>query len=295
MCIFVFSTSCKEYPFILISNRDEYFKRQTEPASQRTYLGQEIICPVDGERHGTWLAVNLDNHKISVLVNYREKTRILSEGVSNISRGILPLEAITTNTRTRGDFINELAVKYKDQDLLQSIGGFSLFYGDLLTRKFDIISNKNNDDFKFYNEDNKPSSQVKTYGLSNSSFDEPWPKVKIAESLLKTKLEQFQTNPIDKETFIVELLGILTTNSIDQTKQYIENYDEITKTIFVPPLETENLINNNNPFQGRYYGTRTQTVILVDKSNLLTFVERNLHFSDNLMEQPTIKRIEVQL
>ncbi|KAH3680876.1 hypothetical protein WICPIJ_008089 [Wickerhamomyces pijperi] len=293
MCIFVFSTSCKQYPFILISNRDEYFKRQTECASQRTYKDQQIVCPVDSERHGTWLAVNLDKNKISVLVNYREKTRILSEGVSNISRGVLPLEAVTTDARTRKDFINELSSKWKGADFLQNIGGFSLFFGDLLTRKFDIISNKNEDDFKFYNEDGIDSKEVKTYGMSNSSYDEPWPKVKTAEALLKAQIEALEKNQTDKDTFIQALLGVLTTSSIEPSASYIENYDDIPKTIFVPPLETE--ITVDNRFQGRYYGTRTQTVILVDRDDKLTFVERNLHSSDDLSMKPTVQKFEAQL
>ncbi|KAH3669547.1 hypothetical protein WICMUC_004969 [Wickerhamomyces mucosus] len=299
MCILVFSTSSKEYPFILISNRDEFFKRKTQKATIHSYQNQRILSPQDLQRNGTWLAINLDRGKIAVLVNFRERTRILSESINNLSRGILPLEVITSQVNSKNEFIEQLYLKYNHEltdnnyqssdELLGNIGGFSLFYGDLIQKKFDIISNKNNDDFKII----KDYDSIITHGLSNSSFDQPWPKVKSANYLLKELITANESNLYSKDLFVEKLFDILSTSStLSSESSYPDSYEEIPKNIFVPPLIND---ENHIPIQGKYYGTRTQTVILVDNLNRLTYVEKTLHSNDLLFEEPSFEKFELDL
>lgn len=76
MCILLSSTEHPDYPFILLSNRDEFFRRPTEPADFRdTEDGKvKILAPLDLARpeHGTWIGVGTDG-KLAVLLNFREE------------------------------------------------------------------------------------------------------------------------------------------------------------------------------------------------------------------------------
>lgn len=74
MCIAIASIEHPEYPFVLLSNRDEYFKRPTMSAHIRNVgEGIKVLSPLDLERpeHGSWIGVT-NKGRIAVLLNYRE-------------------------------------------------------------------------------------------------------------------------------------------------------------------------------------------------------------------------------
>lgn len=74
MCITIATTNHPEYPFILLSNRDEFFRRPTKPAEFRQISNNtKVLAPLDLARpeHGTWIGVTTSG-KIAVLVNYRD-------------------------------------------------------------------------------------------------------------------------------------------------------------------------------------------------------------------------------
>lgn len=76
MCILLSTTEHPDYPFILLSNRDEFFRRPTEEAGFRDVENRDfkILTPLDLARpeHGTWIGVGTDG-KVAVLVNFREE------------------------------------------------------------------------------------------------------------------------------------------------------------------------------------------------------------------------------
>lgn len=275
MCILLTTNAHEDFPFILLSNRDEYLGRATRSAHVHTYNDTQVLSPEDLARadHGTWLALNPKTRQLAVLVNYREGVK---SSVNPVSRGVLPLEYVTRHTRSRSGFLNELRAKYGG-DVFEEIGGFSLMLGTM-GGTFDVVSNKTVDDFKLLVE----SGSV--HGLSNSKFDEPWPKVIVGEEKLKEVIQKGITN---KEQLIEELFGVLSYDTMGNlTHDYEANYRNIEKTIFVPPLLVRDY-TRGNVLAGKYYGTRTQTVILQDKQGHITYVERNLHSSDELSERPT--------
>lgn len=282
MCILITTNAHPHFPFVLCSNRDEYLSRATAPAHLHEYAQTTILSPLDMARvdHGTWIALNPATAKLAVLVNYREGMKL---EVNPVSRGVLPLEYVTSLARSRTEFLNELRGKY-GSDVLEEIGGFSLMFGTIGER-FDIISNKNGDDFKCF-------IDKEVHGLSNSKFDEPWEKVKLGERGLKSIVDEAKE---DKETVIEDLLSLLSTNTLDNmTDDFEANFHNIEKTIFVPPLLVRDY-TRGNPLAGKYYGTRTQTVILLDKNGQLTYIERNLHTSDDLTEEPMTQRFDMKI
>ncbi|GFP86993.1 transport and golgi organization 2 homolog [Phtheirospermum japonicum] len=86
MCIAVFIwKSHPLYPFLLLSNRDEYHNRPTTPLGW--WEDSKILGGRDGEAGGTWLACTTDG-KLSFLTNVRE---ISSNSSLVKSRGELPI------------------------------------------------------------------------------------------------------------------------------------------------------------------------------------------------------------
>lgn len=290
MCILLTTNANKDYPFVLLSNRDEFFKRATQQAEFHEYDHTRILSPLDMARkdHGTWIALNPESHKFSILVNFREG---LKESINPVSRGVLPLDYVVSGSITRSQFLNELSAKYNDGDLLTKIGGFNLLFGDLKNNSFDIISNKNNSDFKIF------TRNAEYHGLSNSSFDEPWVKVKTGVKCLEELTQGYnkEEGPVDKEKFIEQLFELLSLNTLENiTEDFEGNFKNIENTIFVPPLKVRDF-TRNNPLAGELYGTRTQTIILVDKMGGITYVERNLHSSDDLSERPQLRTYEFKM
>ncbi|CCH41571.1 hypothetical protein BN7_1112 [Wickerhamomyces ciferrii] len=290
MCILLTTNANKDYRFILLSNRDEYYQRATQLASFHEYNNVKILSPLDLARkdHGTWIALNTENDKFAILVNYREG---IKEAINPVSRGVLPQDYVVSNSTTRSQFLNELSAKYDDGELLSKIGGFNLLFGDLSSNSFDIISNKNNSDFKIF------TTKDEYHGLSNSSFDEPWEKVRIGEQLLREYTENYNnsTSTINKEDLVESLFNLLSYNTMENiTNDFQGNFENIKNSIFIPPLKVRDY-NRNNVLAGQWYGTRTQTVILVDNHGHVSYIERNLHSSDDLDESPQTQKFEFEL
>lgn len=74
MCLMVASTEHPRYPFVLLSNRDEYFGRPTALASfTEIRPGVQLIAPYDLARpeHGTWIGITTTG-RFAVLLNYND-------------------------------------------------------------------------------------------------------------------------------------------------------------------------------------------------------------------------------
>lgn len=176
--------------------------------------------------------------------------------------------------------------KQKDDKVpLRRIGGFSLLYGTLQLdenhriKKLNIISNRGDKGSVFESQ----NSSDQTIGLSNSLFHNPWSKVEMGKSLLREAIKDSVQKGYDKEMFVEELFKVLSTDTFDRSlddKPMTEKIKGLKSTIFVPPLETK--IESSNHSVGKYYGTRTQTIILLDKSGKLEYFERNLNDSDEI-------------
>lgn len=308
MCILLATTEHEEYPFILLSNRDEYFNRPTRPALVQNVKNKKIICPCDlaREEHGTWIGVD-DSGRIAVLLNYREDGEV--SVISEISRGVLPIDYISSDLDDN-EWLNNLETslatrivkckaEHDEGPILRRIGGFSLLYGKLTINegkidKMNIISNRGDRgtvfDFNRLTKDKLHLSET-TIGLSNSVFYEPWEKVKYGSELLHELMDNCKA--MTKNELVENLFGILSKETYDKAlldKSFLEQVQGLRSTIFVPPLKTRNGHGNGEVnsvgegFVGKYYGTRTQTVILLSKHGHLHYYERDLHPSDDLQQ-----------
>ncbi|KAF8004557.1 hypothetical protein HF325_000014 [Metschnikowia pulcherrima] len=308
MCILISTTSHPDYPIIVLSNRDEFFARPTQLASARNLEnGVKIISPLDLGRseHGTWIGVTSEG-KIAMLLNYREK----KFSVSKVSRGILPIDYLTSSLDEE-EWYRTLEVNLTksigdgEPVTLGDIGGFTLIYGKLqkdpLSGKLaplNIMSNRG-DRGKIHasvSDDTDQHSDIakqEHFSVSNSLYYEPWAKANLGTELLAQVVSDAVNKDYTQEELTEACFQILSTNTYDPSIQH--NKDEFSEaklvelrnSIFIPPLDTAKA--SATPFDGasenRFYGTRTQTVIMYHKSGDIHYYERDLYDGDTNIQK----------
>lgn len=170
---------------------------------------------------------------------------------------------------------------------LQNVGGFTLVYGDLspsngqvASEGLHIMSNRGKGGKIL---DRK--TEKRTFAVSNSLYTEPWPKVKLAEHMLHEAINTAGTSTTasDSNSSLDRLIEcgikVLSHNTYDIPTSQVD-VGKVRETIFVPPLESAPLANANQINMGKFYGTRTQTIIVADKNGRIHYIERDIHNSD---------------
>ena len=155
MCLILFAYGqSKDYPLIVISNRDEFYARPTRSAhwwedSSDTFGGRDL------EAQGTWMGVNRQG-RFAAVTNVRE---LGQNQLSQRSRGDLTREFLT-GSESVSQFLAKITSRQDDY------AGFNLLIGDV--NQLWSYSNR------------QPSIQKLTpgfHGVSNGLFGEPGPKL----------------------------------------------------------------------------------------------------------------------
>jgi uncharacterized protein with NRDE domain len=237
MCLLSFAIDVHpRYRLVLAANRDENFVRPTAPA--RFWDDDpQILAGRDLEAGGSWLGVSRDG-RLAALTNYYGPDEYAPDKLSR--GGLIP------------DFLRGDLSPYGYLEQLQRTGdsynGFGLVFGD--TTGFNYYTNRG------------PSIcglSAGVRGLSNHLLDTHWPKV----ASVKERVRHIITNSefIDPE----DLFSLLSNRTrypdhlLPDTGVGIER-ERLLSSIFVTLDE---------------FGTRCSTVILIDRENRLTFLERS--------------------
>ena len=235
MCLIVLSYKVSErYPLILAANRDEFYERPSAPVS----LWEDaagIIAGKDLQRGGTWLGIKKTG-SIAMLTNYRERPPF---GRNAPSRGWLVRDFLVGDDDPES-YIETITAR-KDQ-----YNGFNIIVGDM------------NRLFYFSNRGEMCELSPGLYGLSNRLLDTPWPKTergkKAIESLLASK-----GDPLPEEIFaILKDQSKPDDSELPDTGVGLE-WERILSPIFI-----------TSPV----YGTRSSSVIMIDRKNHCMFIER---------------------
>ncbi|KXT13397.1 hypothetical protein AC579_9076 [Pseudocercospora musae] len=299
MCISVLSTSHPDYPFILISNRDEYISRPTLRADWWDPPNQQVLGGRDTQRaeRGTWLGITRQG-RIAVLTNFREEgvevNKDKSRGAITNSYLCIPPES----KETEEDYVRRLL----NETGIHDVGGFTLIFGKLRSPKkqhnagLAIVSNRTSSAESLTRIATTPNE---THGLSNSHYgDRTWPKVVHGEELLSQTIQvSTQTNQ-PRSDFLESLFRILSIDNLPK-RQQTEDWDAYVRhmrdSILISPAkgelakrmanyvpdeakgnETDARDHASLPVGETAYGTSKQTVILVDRRGKVTLVERTL-------------------
>lgn len=235
------------YPLIILSNRDEFYKRSTAPAqywqeSPNLFAGQDL------EGGGTWLGVN-KNSGFSLITNYRNPSTYDS---LMQSRGLLVKNYLLDSAKTSPSaYISKVApdsMRYNP---------FNLFVGTINSLVY------------YSNVGNKAQTLTPgLYGISNHLLDTPWYKVLRAKALFgeKTNTLRAYTDPEQIEDLLFPILedrNLAPEYLLPQTGLPIELEKSLSSIFVAVP--------------GHEYGTRSSTVIL--------FTQENIFFAEKIFIQ----------
>jgi len=237
MCLIVFAYNCHpRYSLILGANRDEYRDR---PAEQARFWpdAPHILAGRDRQAGGTWLGVTTDG-KLAAITNYRDPRQ---QVIDPPSRGKL----------VEGFLLNPMLTPEEFQRILtrdgQVFDGFNLLYGS-------------GDDLHYFTNRGGSSGPLLPgiHGLSNHLLDTRWPKVSVARARLKSLLQHTSVDPeqifaalSDPATFAD---GLLPDTGVGPERE------RLLSPIFIAD-------------EG--YGTRSTTVLLIERNGHVTFIERS--------------------
>lgn len=254
MCIlFIYrnpNADIKSYRFIIATNRDEIYKR---PALSAHYWNKHPEClgGIDmepGREGGTWLALSLKG-KAAVILNLVNEKNLNS---SKKSRGFLISNFVTSNDSIE-TYLNEL---YKENSNGQPYNPYSLVLLDLKNANTHYLSS----DSKSTGPKMCDSDII---GIGNSGIEHSYKKVEVGKEEFKCIVQN--ANVSKQNTLIEELINFLKSRTKylpdpELQKTYPTVYEELS-SIFVSENE---------------YGTRTHSILLIDGSNHVTFVEETL-------------------
>jgi len=317
MCIALISTAHPDYPLILLSNRDEFLDRPTASAHWWKAPHEHVLGGRDLQRteQGTWLGLTQDG-RIALLTNFREEGQEIAK---DKSRGAI-VSAYLSSPPAEKESDDEFARRLVEGVGINDVGGFSLVFGHLQPSAdgslegLSIISNRTTDTSDLTRIASKPGE---VHGLSNSHFgDLSWPKVVHGEQLLRQAVNASSTRQNSKERLIESLFDVLRVDTypkIPEREDFAVYARQMRNSIFIPRVGgsgvksessdgMKSADDQHSPTHSGVviragpggYGTQKQTVVLVDRSGKVTFVERTL-FDENARDAESERKFEFQI
>lgn len=259
---------------------------------------------------GTWLGITRTG-RLAVLTNYREPTSLAA--LAEKSRGAMVTSFLTSTTTdsSTSEWLHSLQATGD----LYGVGGFSLLCGVLRPKDIAlgtlqplaVISNRTpaGDDGVENGATWIAGEKGETWGLSNSLFGDPWPKVKRGEGILAEVVDTAVKEGKNEEELLESLFGVLSFDTLPKLSRDSASYhtqmESLKHSIYIPafsachervdahpadmtPITDEDPAKANIQTQwwrDRKYGTQTQTTILVGRDGRVKYVERTL-FDDQV-------------
>lgn len=236
MCLILFSyKQHPAYPLVFAANRDEFYDRPSAPASFWADR-PDLLGGRDLKEGGTWLGITRRG-RMAALTNYRDPVSVKWQAPS---RGWLVRDFLCGSENA--DIFLKRLEKQSDR-----YNGFSVILGA--------------DPFRLYYYSNR-SGPVELapglYGLSNALLNAPWPKVERGRQMLGALLSRADG------PFAEDLFSILK----DQTRPGDGQLPDTGVG-----LEWERILSSMF-ITSPVYGTRSSSLLLVDRGRHVTFIER---------------------
>ncbi|XP_067673837.1 transport and Golgi organization 2 homolog [Haliotis asinina] len=265
MCILFFQLNdkdeCGTYRLVLANNRDEYWAR---PTSTAAYWGENgnFLSSLDqepGREGGTWIGINKQG-KIGALLN------ILGENLPNRKgRGFLARDFIASNTSA------ETYLQNLSADVVTSeYNGFHLVLLEAGGQHPSAMYLTESSEHQRQGVQTLPLGEFHAFG--NSTVDKPWQKVEQGRPRFQKIVEE-NSSPESKNKLVDSLLDFL-----NDKKQYTTDsvLGGACRQLGYPTVIKDERSANCVWSPSIMYGTRTNTVVLVDTDGRCDYIERSL-------------------
>ncbi|XP_036454265.1 transport and Golgi organization protein 2 homolog isoform X1 [Colossoma macropomum] len=255
MCIIFFKfdprpASKNAYRLILAANRDELYNR---PSKAADFWGssKEILSGLDleeGKEGGSWLGIT-KRGKLAALTNYLEgRPNPDAQG-----RGFLVSNFLT-------DSLDSFSYLRKVASEGHLYNGFNLLTADFRASEDTVC---------YYGNKGSPEpirlKAAGIYALSNSLLETPWRKLQHG----KRRFTSVVDKTLPPEGLVQELLHVLNDEELNSPDPMQESQGVgYSKTM----LQALSAVCVRSPG----YGTRTNTVILIDSEDNVSFTERTM-------------------
>ena len=238
-----------ELPLVLLSNRDEFLQRPTEPLHQ--WADKPIYAGRDKQSSGTWLGIHQEQHgdfyeqngRWAAVLNFRDGVQASND---ERSRGALVTDFLTS-TLSPMNFARQIS--------LQDYAGFNLIIGDAAQAV--IVNNRGHAPTPLY---------AGLYVLSNGQPEEAWFKTERLRSRLRQEVLPLIAEDNSLEYWRDAAFNVLSDNTpapadkLPDTGMAVE-IEQTLSSVYIKPIafgDTE----KNVPT----YGTRTQSILTLNQS-----------------------------
>lgn len=238
-----------ELPLVLLSNRDEFLQRPTEPLHQ--WSDKPIYAGRDSQSGGTWLGIHQEQHndfyqqngRWAAVLNFRDGVQA---SLDERSRGALVTDFLTSNISPM-DFARQIR--------LQDYAGFNLIIGDATQAV--IVNNRGHAPTPLY---------AGLHVLSNGQPEDSWFKTERLRSRLRQEVLPLIAEDNSLEYWRDAAFNVLSDNTpapadkLPDTGMAVE-IEQTLSSVYIKPIafgDTE----KNVPT----YGTRTQSILTLNQS-----------------------------
>jgi uncharacterized protein with NRDE domain len=230
------------YKLVIAANRDEYYDRPTRPAAFWEDA-PGLLAGRDLRAGGTWLGITTRG-RIAAITNYRDPASNKSHAPS---RGKL-VSNFLLGQDSPPDYLGGLMQE------AHQYNGFNLIIGKI-------------DELYWYSNRGGKTRTLSPgiYGLSNSLLNTPWPKVAQGKRAMKCVLSAGKGPPYEALFHVLLDRSIPDDGRLPDTGVGLE-WERILSPIFI---------------KSPTYGTRSSTVLSIDRANRVTFIERTFDSDPN--------------
>ncbi|MFV8781222.1 NRDE family protein [Microbulbifer sp. SA54] len=241
----------RDYPLLLLANRDEFYHRPT--ATAKPWQDLAVIAGRDLEAGGTWMGI-APGGRVAAVTNMREPGAPTPADV--LSRGEIPVQFLTSSLPPQ-DFAGVLpAPRYR---------GFNALLYAHAERPQLVCAGNRHSPFEL-----SPGF----HGISNGAPDAPWPKVNAGCSALERLVTRLQSTPdadLRDDNFVAPALAILADETRAPVAQLPDTgvgtaLEQALSSIFVRIREGDisSADASDQPLTAGY-GTRASTLVAVDR------------------------------
>ncbi|WP_201585926.1 NRDE family protein [Psychrobacter sp. HII-4] len=233
-----------EVPLVLLSNRDEFLQRPTEPLHQ--WPDKPIYAGRDQQSGGTWLGIHQvmhdglyeQNGRWAAVLNFRDGVQA---GADERSRGALVTDFLTSD-RSPMDFARQIE--------LQDYAGFNLIIGDALQAV--MVNNRGHAPTPLY---------AGLHVISNGQPDDSWFKTEKLRGRLRQEVLPLIAEDSSPAYWQDAAYAVLSDNRQAPADQLPDTgmsreIEQMLSSVYIEPVAFD---QRQTPLPT--YGTRTQSIL----------------------------------